>query len=425
MNSQQNKHELILCPHCDLLVQIPTSSVGYKAVCPRCKTTLSIYWREPNRLAMGHAFAALLMLLLANLYSFVTMEVQGIVSQMTLLQIPQVMVTQGYVSLAILFVIFVQLLPAFCMISILLLCSTIYVPQFLKIGMAKAIFLCKVWCMAEIFLVGVLVSFVKLMVYGDIGIGMSFLPYCLFCLLQIRVLQFIDRRWLWLRIAPLPIVDKSLQPGITGLSQGVRSCSSCSAILLQEQKQCPRCLSRGHIRRRQSIQWTLAFLLTAVVLYIPANLLPIMTTQVFGNSLTSTIMSGVYLLWGEGSYPVAMVIFVASIVIPSLKILAIIWLCYDVKWGKHNNKGQMLFVYKWIEFVGRWSMIDVFVIAVLATLVQMGNFMGVYPDIGAILFAAVVILTMLSAMVFDPRLIWDRVTSLNEKDIKRRHDARE
>jgi len=155
---------------------------------------------------------------------------------------------------------------------------------------------------------------------------------------------------------------------------------------------------------------------TSVMLYIPAKLLPIMITQVLGSKLPSTIMSGVALLWGEGSYPVAMVIFIASIMVPSLKMLAIAWLCWDANSNKEIDRERLHLVYEVVEFVGRWSMIDVFVIAVLSALVRMGQLMSIYPDMGAILFASVVILTMFAAMTFDPRLIWDRSGNKTTKE---------
>ncbi|MER1720899.1 paraquat-inducible protein A, partial [Proteus terrae] len=148
----------------------------------------------------------------------------------------------------------------------------------------------------------------------------------------------------------------------------VRLCRSCTAILPADQYECSRCEVKGHARRPKSLQWTVSLLITSLILYIPANLLPIMVTESLGNNIYSTIMAGVILLWEDGSYPVAMVIFIASIMVPSLKMVAIAWLCWDAH--KSNGKrdpARMHFLYEVVEYVGRWSMIDVFVIAVLAS----------------------------------------------------------
>jgi paraquat-inducible protein A len=406
----------ILCPDCDLLVTLPALQYGQKASCPRCKSTLTTRWKEPRKRPLGYALCALFMLVLANMFSCVNMNVKGLTSQITLIQIPQVLVADDYASMASLFMIVVQLIPAFCMLAIVILCGRAPLPRAWKIRIAWILFHLKPWCMVEIFLAGVLVSFVKLIAYGEVGIGTSFIPYVLFCLLQVRAFQCTDRYWLWNQAAPTPTIAQPLRVGQSGLSQGLRSCECCMAILPAKQSVCPRCTSKGHARKRYSLQWTMALLVTSLMLYIPANLMPIMITQSLGTKMTSTIMAGVVFLWGEGSYPIAMVIFIASIMVPSLKMLAIAWLCWDAQSRKRVDRERQHVIYEVVELVGRWSMIDVFVIAVLSALVRMGQLMSIYPDIGALLFALVVILTMFAATTFDPRLIWDRSGTFDNKE---------
>lgn len=409
MCSPDAKHDdYMLCPQCDLLVKLPVLAHGQKAVCPRCKALLTSRQTRPRQRAIGYAVSALFMLALANLFPFVSMRVAGIGSEITLLEIPRTMVSEDYASVAMVFMLFVQLVPAFCMLTLIALCLRLSLPTAVKTRMATVLFQLKSWGMAEIFLAGVLVSFVKLMAYGDIGIGTSFIPYVLFSLLQLLAFQSLDRRRVWNDVAPPPMLPFALQPGRSGLHQGVRSCTCCTAILPAEQKVCPRCSRHGHARRKHSLQWTLALLITSLLLYIPSNLMPIMVTEALGNRIHSTIMSGVVLLWSTGSYPVAMVIFIASIMVPSLKMLALGWLCWRSSGNGRCDSERMHIIYEIVEFVGRWSMIDVFVIAVLSALVRMGRLMSIYPEIGAVLFALVVILTMFAAMTFDPRLLWDR-----------------
>jgi paraquat-inducible protein A len=406
----------ILCPQCDLLVAIPEIAVGQKAKCPRCHTTLTSRWKEPRRRPIAYAVSALFMLLLSNLFPFVNMKVAGLGSEVTLIQIPQVLVTDDYASMASLFMILVQLMPALGMIFIIILCQGTSIPSHWQISIARNYFRLKAWCMVEIFLAGVLVSFVKLMAYGDVGVGTSFYPFVLFCILQLRAFQCTDRYWIWQQVASAPKLEMPLRVGESGLSQGLRSCHCCMAILPVDQKKCGRCETSGHARRKNSLQWTMALLITSIFLYIPANLLPIMITQVLGTPMPSTIMAGVVLLWSEGSYPVAMVILIASIMVPTLKMIAIGWLCWDANSNKEIDRERLHVIYEVVEFVGRWSMIDVFVIAVLSALVRMGQLMSIYPDIGALLFASVVILTMFAAMTFDPRLIWDRAVMKSAKE---------
>ena len=416
MCSAADSQAWMLCPQCDLMVKLPDVPQGSRASCPRCHTVLTTHWPEPRKRPTGYALAALFMLLLANLFPFITMKVAGLSSQISLLQIPKVMVSEDYSSLATLFLVFVQAIPGLCMLTIILLVNRIPMPVGLRLGLARVLFQLRSWGMAEIFMAGVLVSFVKLMAYGDIGLETSFWPWCLFCLLQLRAFQCVDRRWLWNQIAPMPPLPRLPEQGVSGLHQAMRSCPCCTAILPATQKSCPRCGVIAAPRRKHSLQWTLALLFTSLMLYIPANLLPIMVTETLGTPYPSNIMAGVILLWSDGSYPVALVIFIASIMVPSLKMLAIGWLCWNASGRGHRDSEKMHLVYEVVEFVGRWSMIDVFVIAVLSALVRMGQLMNVYPATGALLFALVVILTMIAAITFDPRLTWDRVQEHTRKE---------
>ncbi|MDU6388824.1 MAG: membrane integrity-associated transporter subunit PqiA [Pantoea sp.] len=416
MCSAAESQAWMLCPQCDLMVKLPDVPLGSRASCPRCHSVLTANWPEPRKRPTGYALAALFMLLLANLFPFITMKVAGLSSQISLPEIPRVMVSEDYSSLATLFLAFVQAIPALCMLTIILLVNRIPMPVSLRLGLARILFQLRSWGMAEIFMAGVLVSFVKLMAYGDIGLETSFWPWCLFCLLQLRAFQCVDRRWLWQQIAPMPPLPHAPEKGVSGLEQGMRSCPCCTAILAADHPDCPRCGVIAAPRRKHSLQWTLALLFTSLIIYIPANLLPIMVTETLGTPYPSNIMAGVILLWSDGSYPVALVIFIASIMVPSLKMLAIGWLCWNASGRGQRDSERMHLIYEIVEFVGRWSMIDVFVIAVLSALVRMGQLMNVYPATGALLFALVVILTMIAAMTFDPRLTWDRVREHTTKE---------
>ena len=160
------------------------------------------------------------------------------------------------------------------------------------------------------------------------------------------------------------------------------------------------------MRNPSSLQRTLALTIAATVLYLPANLLPIMRVE----SLTegteaSTIVGGVVTFWNAGAYPVAAIIFIASVVIPILKILALFWLCIAARANRSPIAATR--VYRLTELVGRWSMVDVFVVAILVSVVQLGPLVSIKPGPAALAFAGVVVLTMFAAHAFDQRLIWD------------------
>ncbi|MCQ4347514.1 paraquat-inducible protein A [Pseudomonas stutzeri] len=194
------------------------------------------------------------------------------------------------------------------------------------------------------------------------------------------------------------------------LDVGILVCDECHLLSRQrpgELQCCRRCGARLHARRPNSIARTWALLLAAFVLYIPANLLPIMTVNLFGQGSPATIMQGVLELIHAGMLPIALVVFVASILVPTFKLAGIALLLYSVQRHLPLSPRQRIFMFRFIEWIGRWSMLDIFVIAILVALVSFGNLASIEAGVGALAFAAVVILTMLAAITFDPRLIWD------------------
>ncbi len=191
---------------------------------------------------------------------------------------------------------------------------------------------------------------------------------------------------------------------------GMARCHTCGLLARMPQQGnalCPRCQSRLHLRRPNSVSTTWALWLAAAILYLPANLLPVMTVVYLGAGQPDTIMSGIIYLFLNGNWPLALIVFVASMVIPILKLLALAYLLVSVQRESAWRKRQRTLLYRITELIGRWSMVDVFVVALLAALVQLDAFATISPGLGASAFAAVVILTMLAAMSFDPRLIWD------------------
>ncbi|MFB8831002.1 paraquat-inducible protein A [Azotobacter sp. CWF10] len=170
---------------------------------------------------------------------------------------------------------------------------------------------------------------------------------------------------------------------------------------------CPRCGSLLHARKPDSIARTWAFIVAAAILYIPANLLPIMETSSLFGAQKDTIMSGVVYLWLSGSWHLALVVFIASILVPMAKLIALVILVLSVQLRARWQPVQRTRLYRLVELVGRWSMLDVYVVTLLVALVQLEALATIRPGPGALAFGAVVVLTMFAAMSFDPRLIWD------------------
>jgi len=201
----------------------------------------------------------------------------------------------------------------------------------------------------------------------------------------------------------------SAYPEDSAAAQALASCHVCYKLSPERLHECPRCGSTLHLRIPHSIQRTVAFLVTAIVLYVPANVLPIMTTAQLGRSEPSTILGGVVLLVKMGSYPVAAVIFIASVLVPIAKFSALSWLCWSVARKHPTSHRQRTVLYRFTEFIGRWSMTDVFVVMILVALIHLVGLLVITPGAAAIAFGGVVIMTMLAAESFDPRLIWDQL----------------
>jgi len=199
---------------------------------------------------------------------------------------------------------------------------------------------------------------------------------------------------------------------------GLMVCHECHQLnrpaTADQSQRCARCGARIHLRRPDSIARTWALLITAALLYLPANLMPIMTVRMLGSGTPDTIISGVVTLARHGMLPIAAVVFIASILVPTFKLVGIAMLLVSVQRHHPMSPRQRILVFRFIEWIGRWSMLDIFVIAILVAIVNFGSLARVEAGLGAAAFASVVVLTMLAALTFDPRLIWDN-TELRSK----------
>lgn len=204
-----------------------------------------------------------------------------------------------------------------------------------------------------------------------------------------------------------------MKPFVKAADRGLAGCHTCHRVSPVSEKNCPRCGTRLHLRKPASIQNTVALMSAATALYIPSHMLPIMTVVELGDVTHNTIVGGMMTFWRTGAYPIAIVIFTASILIPLLKIVALTWLCAAATGKVHPSPTALGRIYWFTELLGRWSMIDIFVVGILVSIVQLGNYMTITPGPGALAFAGVVMLTMFAAMSFEPRMLWDRLDELN------------
>lgn len=376
--------DTMLCHECDYRVKLPALTHKQAAVCPRCGLQLTVYHHNVSQRIIALAITSLLFMFISLPFEFLSFSASGQYQSINILGSLWVLVENDYALLALLQAVAVLILPSFVLLSLLYL----FVP--LSLGfrpmksqwVIKTLFKLLPWTMAEIFLIGVLVSLIKIISMADIGLGLSFYAYLLFTLFMTITLLYVDKYQLKLLFNNKEEEHKPINPS-------------------------------------HSIQTTWALLFTSVLLYIPANVLPIMHTSVLGSNEPSTILGGVILLWKMGSYPIAIVIFIASVLVPVAKLIILCWLNYTVQIQKQQANSERIFWYRVTEFVGRWSMIDVFVVAVLVSLIQLGNIMSILPGHASLAFCGVVICTMLAAMSFDSRLIWHKSENQPEKQLEK------
>ena len=194
----------------------------------------------------------------------------------------------------------------------------------------------------------------------------------------------------------------------TALAQGFIRCHDCGCLSKRTDKNrlCPLCGGQLHPRLPNSFQRTAALLLSAFCLYIPANIFPFMTIELYGNRNSSTIWTGIESLMDQKSYSIALIVFLASILIPVLKLIILIYLSATA--GNGQRPKFKMGLYHFVEAIGRWSMLDIFLLAVMVAIVKLGKWTQVEPERGAALFLLVVIFTMMASAYFDPRKLWEK-----------------
>lgn len=197
-------------------------------------------------------------------------------------------------------------------------------------------------------------------------------------------------------------------------------CHACSLVMTipEEAREsrlgCSRCGTVVHRRKPNSLSRTTALLLAAAICYVPANVYPIMAITSFGKVQSDTIFSGVIYLFVHGMWPLALIVFVASIIVPTMKLIGLTALVISIRRRSQWRPQERARLYRIIETVGRWSMVDVYVVTILVALVHLGSIASVEAQTGAFFFGAVVVLTLLAAQSFDPRLIWDSIEDNDE-----------
>jgi len=402
---------VVACHDCGLLHRVRSLPEHGAARCVRCGAVL--YREKPNSLERSLILtcAALILFVVAHTFPFLSFELEGR-EQISTLFTGVIGLWQGGM-----WAIAALVFAAASLVPLLKLASSLYVLLPLHFGhrppglapVFRAIEILHPWAMMEVYLLAVIVAYVKLSDLAQLEFGIAAFAFVGLIVVMIAAEAALDPRQVWERIGPQASGARLTQRSGSNLL----SCHSCdqlceaSRLPRHAEAHCPRCGAALHRRKPNSLARTWALVITAMILYIPANVLPVMTVISFGEGEADTILSGVKALIAAGMLPVALLVFFASITVPVLKILGLIYLLISVQRGSRWRPRDRTVLYRIVEAVGRWSMVDIFMISILVALVSLGEIATIEPGRGATAFAAVVVLTMIAAMSFDPRLIWD------------------
>ncbi|MDQ6992494.1 MAG: paraquat-inducible protein A [Mariprofundus sp.] len=399
------------CHECDLLHHIEPLPAGSRALCSRCGSLL--YRNIPNarQRAIALSLAALIALVLANMFPFISFEISGRIQETIFISGALSLWHLGMGELGALVFLTSVLFPLLTIIGML------YTMVQLKPAtplpgssiVCRAVVALMPWCMLDVLLLSTLIAMAKLLDIAYIIPGISFYAFVALVFLMAMAYSNFDATLLWPLAASTPRHPKEKS---TALASGWISCHTCSMLLpatsIQEGVRCARCCSPLHQRKIDTTTRTWAWIITSVLLFIPANIYPVMTVIRFGQGEPNTIISGVIQMFDEGMWPLGMIVFVASIIIPVMKLLILTFLQLSVQQRSVWRLRDRSILYRYTELIGSWSMVDIFVIALLTALVKLGAVSSITPGIGAVFFATMVLTTILAARSFDPRFIWDR-----------------
>lgn len=395
------------CPDCGLIQTIPRLVPGSAVSCVRCAKPLRHTRRNGNLVALALTLTSLVLYCIAIWSPFITVDIIGQRRETTMVSLPNALVDDGMWELGVVVLLTAIILPGVKIGSVLITLlglRTLNPPRWLPVAF-RQYRLIGPWAMVEVFLLGVFVAYTRLGAIATVGLGIAL--YALAGLMFTMVLTdfILDREGVWEDLAKLNLCRS--EPA-TDAARNPIGCEHCGLLNDAEPGgTCMRCDSTLHERKPDSTNRTWALLAAAVIAYIPANIYPVMTIVRLGNSTESTILGGVMELLAGGMWPLALLVLFASILVPAFKLLGLVFMLIETRRGSSWQLPARARLYRMIEFIGRWSMIDVFMLATLVGLVRSGKIGNITPGFGALCFCTVVVFTMFASATFDPRLMWD------------------
>ena len=392
------------CPECGLFQMVPTMRPGDIAACTRCGALLRRRRRDALGTTLAFSITGLVLFAIAVTTPLLGLRLAGQERNTTLFSLPMAFEDQGIWQLAIVVLVTTLIAPLLKLgltAGVIIGLQTETAPSTLA-AMERWRKRLTPWAMIEVFLLGVFVAYTRMAALAEVQVGVALYALGALMLVIVATDAWLDEHALWEAIGRR---RRTPAPMGTGPLIG---CDSCGRVgRAAPGALCRRCNAPLRVRKPNSIARTWALLLAAAALYVPANLYPVMTVIRFGRGQPSTILGGVQELIEYRMWPLALLVFGASVMVPVLKLVSLAYLLIATQRGATKRLRDRTRLYRIVDALGRWSMIDVFMLSILVALVRMGLLASVIPGLGGVCFASVVILTMLAAFSFDPRLMWD------------------
>ncbi len=429
---------LTVCPACDMIlatepIEVP---VGSRLICPRCRNTVREPKKDPVRRTLALSLTGLILFLPAHFMVLMTFEVFGMQDHGSVFDSILILFRQNYLLVAFLVLLTGMVFPLLRLLLLFLVSLDLYRQRVSRLTpfMLRWYHHLEDWGMSEVYLIGILVAVTKMYRTTLIIYDQGFFCFIGLVAVMIGTTLVLDEHAFWEKIEKLTarkeqrrktaaagLPPEGVSPRRTAMAAGLVQCRTCHKVLPFRQpapgseSHCPRCGGRLYLRRPQSLGSTWALILTAIIFSFPANLIPIMKVEFLGVPKNSTIMDGIIHFFQSGSFGIGLIILAASILVPLFKITGLILLLLSIHFRWLNWITHKAVMFRFIEFIGRWSMLDVFVISLLCALADFGFFTTVKTAAGVTFFSFVVLSTMFATICFDPRLLWDAKLSTSSR----------
>lgn len=393
-----------LCQGCGLAVEFLPISPGRDAYCPRCNTKLYRGHSSSFSTDLSLAVCALMLFIPVVIYPFLSIRLVGEMISSTMIDGVILMVEEGFPFVALLVFLCGFLIPLLHSLCVVMANLALHQKNIalMRWGMFGVYHL-KHWMMIDVYIVSIAICCFKLIDYSDLHFGLG-LP--ILAVLQLVCLSLVSRvnpRNYWHELDRRLHIQRN-QAQTLPINE-MHNCPHC--LLVQSQtSHCVRCSHKMNTSANQSLQATWAHLIVATIALVPANLIPISILIANGERLEDTIFSGVISLVDNDMLVIAIIIFIASIVVPVAKILGIFYLLLGIHFKRTVDQQQRMILYYIVKWIGKWSMVDLFVMSIMLTLVDRGQILNFTPGFGAVAFGVVVVFTMFAAETLDSRLIW-------------------